>query len=402
MQSINGYLGDIDNAWNDYNGEILAKLLSFRDVHVFHPRLQLENPEPSVEKVLGPQIDEIVASHLRCCWAVAVKGDFIEAYNCQAALVQFFVKLLSSQKDDNWPLPIMYTVCLDLRLFAGKADSQLSSKGGKPGETLEKAAEHIMSCFRTCALDSKSTEDVTKRWGMLNIVNQLFKIYFRVNKLHLCKPLIRAIESSPLKDRYPKSQQVTYKYYVGRKHMFDNNFKEAEEYLKFAFEHCHVKSRANKRSILIYLIPVKMLLGQMPEEMLLKKYDLLQFKEVVLAVKQGNLLRLNDALENNEKFFIKCGIYLILEKLKVITYRNLFKKVTLLMKTHQIPIDAFLVALRMMKVEDIDSDETQCIIANLIYEGKIKGYISHQHQKLVVSKQNAFPALNQTTATAPS
>ena len=58
-----------------------------------------------------------------------------------------------------------------------------------------------MSCFRTCALDSKSTEDVTKRWGMLNIVNQLFKIYFRVNKLHLCKPLIRAIESSPLKDR---------------------------------------------------------------------------------------------------------------------------------------------------------------------------------------------------------
>ena len=89
--------------------------------------------------------------------------------------------------------------------------------------------------------------------------------------------------------RYPKSQQVTYKYYVGRKHMFDNNFKEAEEYLKFAFEHCHVKSRANKRSILIYLIPVKMLLGQMPEEMLLKKYDLLQFKEVVLAVKQGIL-----------------------------------------------------------------------------------------------------------------
>ena len=63
---------------------------------------------------------------------------------------------------------------------------------------------------------------------MLNIVNQLFKIYFRVNKLHLCKPLIRAIEQSSLKDRYPKSQEVTYKYYVGRKHMFDNNFKAAE------------------------------------------------------------------------------------------------------------------------------------------------------------------------------
>ena len=73
--------------------------------------------------------------------------------------------------------------------------------------------------------------------------------------------------------------------------------------------------------------------------------------------------------------------------------RNLFKKVHLLLKTHQMPIDAFLVALKKMGADDIDGDETQCILANLIFEGKIKGYISHQHQKVVVSKQMAFPAL---------
>ena len=64
------------------------------------------------------------------------------------------------------------------------------------------------------------------------------------------------------------------------------------------------------------------------------------------------------------------------------------------MKTHQIPIDAFLAAMKMMQVDDIDGDETQCIIANLIFEGKIKGYISHQHQKLVVSKKDAFLPLS--------
>lgn len=47
----------------------------------------------------------------------------------------------------------------------------------------------------------------------------------------------------------------------------------------------------------------------------------MQFGDVVKAVKQGHLLRLNDALEANETFFIKCGIFLILEKLKIITYR---------------------------------------------------------------------------------
>ena len=193
--------------------------------------------------------------------------------------------------------------------------------------------------------------------------------------------------------RYPKSQLVTYKYYVGRKHMFDYNYREAEEYLSYAFEHCHKSSLANKRQILTYLIPVKMLLGHMPTLGVLQKYDLMQFQDVVQAVKQGNLLKLNEALEANEKFFIKAGIYLILEKLKIITYRNLFKKAAVLMKTHQIPVEAFFIALKMMKIEDIDHEETQCIIANLIYEGKIKGYISHQHQKVVVSKKDAFPPL---------
>ena len=42
------------------------------------------------------------------------------------------------------------------------------------------------------------------------------------------------------------------------------------------------------------------------------------------------------------------------------------------MKTHQIPIEAFTTALRLMGEEDVDNDETACIIANLIYEAKIK------------------------------
>ena len=37
--------------------------------------------------------------------------------------------------------------------------------------------------------------------------------------------------------------------------MFDNNFKEAEEYLRYAFEKCDRDSKVNKRLILIYLIP---------------------------------------------------------------------------------------------------------------------------------------------------
>ena len=104
-------------------------------------------------------------------------------------------------------------------------------------------------------------------------------------------------ENISFRKKYPKSQQVTYKYYVGRKHMFDYDFKEAEQYLTFAFEHCHKSSKANKRQILTYLIPVKMLLGHMPNQAVLEKYDLMQFNEVVQAVKQGNLLRFDTSFQ---------------------------------------------------------------------------------------------------------
>lgn len=87
-------------------------------------------------------------------------------------------------------------------------------------------ADVIMALFRVCAADTRSQEQNTKRWGMLVLVNHLFKIYFRINRLQLCKPLIRAIEAQAIKERFPLEQMVTYKYYVGRKAMFDSEFKE--------------------------------------------------------------------------------------------------------------------------------------------------------------------------------
>lgn len=45
----------------------------------------------------------------------------------------------------------------------------------------------------------------------------------------------------------------------------------------------------------------------------------------------------------------------------------------LLLRTHQLPLDAFLVSLNMMQVEDVDLDEVQCILANLIYMVSSKG-----------------------------
>ena len=81
-------------------------------------------------------------------------------------------------KEENWALPVMQTLILDLRNFARRGDKR---SGGKPGERQEKAAETMMSAFRVCVADTRAKTDDTKRWGMLFVVNQLFK----VNEMYL-------------------------------------------------------------------------------------------------------------------------------------------------------------------------------------------------------------------------
>ncbi len=49
---------------------------------------------------------------------------------------------------------------------------------------------------------------------------------------------------------------------------------------------------------------------------------------------------------------------------------------------------------------EVDTDEVECIVANLIYSGRIKGYISHQKSILVLSKVDPFPIA--AVVTAPS
>jgi len=394
--NFNQYINSLIRIWDAGSGKDIARFVSLRDNHITYQDLYKEYPERYIDRSIQQPFDEVVTCHIRVLFYLSRSTpNYTEAFKCQQQAVAAVVKLLNSAKEENWPLPIMYTVCLDLRLLAVKCE--LNEPASKPGEILEKAAESLMSCFRICAADSRSSDEDTKRHGMLNLVNQLLKVYFKINKLHLCKPLIRAIESSPLKDLFPLPEQITYKYFVGRKAMFDSDYKASDEFLSYAFQKCPDRCKKNKRLILIYLIPVKMLLGIMPRREVLEKYDLMEFLDIIAALKQGNVRKLDQMIEQHERFFIESGIYLIVEKLKIIAYRNLFKRVWSIVKTHQIDLNHFMTALHFVGEDDITMEETHCIVANLIYENKIKGYISHQHNKLVVSKQNPFPPLHTVT-----
>lgn len=129
-------------------------------------------------------------------------------------------------------------------------------------------------------------------------------------------------------------QVVAYQFYLGRLNVFEEKYVEAEACLDYAFRHCHRSSAGNKRRILQFLVPVKLLHSRFPQDRLLDKYALTEFRALIHAIKNGDLEKFNANLQQNQRFFIQKGIYLILEKLKIFVYRNLFRKVYVPMAVH--------------------------------------------------------------------
>ena len=60
------------------------------------------------------------------------------------------------------------------------------------------------------------------------------------------------------------------------------------------------------------------------------------------------------------------------------------------MEKSQMPLPVIGKALEILGMRT-DTDEIECILANLIYRGYIRGYIAHTKRTLVLSKRDPFP-----------
>ncbi|KAL9647556.1 hypothetical protein ABK040_006912 [Willaertia magna] len=316
------------------------------------------------------------------------------------------------EKEDHWTIPMMKYLSSILRTFANKALSSLGSGEEEVKEEseegpLEKSARLLQRGFGICAAD-RSPLDFSKKWSALHIVNNLLRIYFQLNKLSLCTKLIKTVEESkslPNLEEFPVSQRVTYKFFSGRVAILESNLSKAKLDLEYALHYCLDNYPKNKRMILQYLSCVNLMLGKYPTVNLCKRYNMLEFLELSKACRSGDLKTYCNELEKYKLFFIQHGTYLMLEKIKLIVYRNLLRRVYYYnCENHpetssRLDLNLFLVALRFqpssVKIQQqMDLDEAECLITNLIYLGYIRGYVSHDKQMLVLSKKEPFPALS--------
>lgn len=316
--------------------------------------------------------------------------QLVDAYNAYEKFANAFIQEFRNW-ESAWALEALYVFAYEIRILAEKADRELAASGKTP-DKLKAAGSFLMKVFGVLAGKGP------KRVGALHVTCQLFKIYFKLGTVHLCRSVIRSIETARIFDfeEFPARDKVTYMYYTGRLEVFNENFPAADQKLSYALTHCHPQCETNIRLILKYLIPVKLSIGVLPGDSLLEKYKLLEYKDVVLALRRGDLRLLRCALQEHEDRFLRSGVYLVLEKLELQVYRRLIKKIYIIQKhkdpskAHQVKLDVVVRALKWLQI-DMDVDEVECIVAILIYKGLIKGYFAHKSKVVVLSKQDPFP-----------
>lgn len=77
---------------------------------------------------------------------------------------------------------------------------------------------------------SRAPIEESRKWAIYSIVNLLFKTYFKLNSISLSKNILKALQASkgdmPELELFPKSHQVTFKYYVGVIQFLEEDYKQ--------------------------------------------------------------------------------------------------------------------------------------------------------------------------------
>ena len=213
-----------------------------------------------------------LATILLFCLFVYSKNDLASTYEAQSSLHSALNHNLSSTKG-NWLIPGIHTVCRNTHRTAALADEYVNRNAGTRNDhkRLQSAVTLLQASYSKTLNDRVElrpneplSEEGSKKVGVLYIVNQLFSMYFQLNTLRLCKNLLKPVESRSIHESGTMGEMVTYRYYVGRLNMFEDQYELAEQNFDYALKHCHKSSVANKKRILNYLIPVKLLRGRLP------------------------------------------------------------------------------------------------------------------------------------------
>lgn len=293
--------------------------------------------------------------------------------------------------------------------------------------------------------DSHEAAANSRRRGALSIVNGLLMILFNRYNTHQCKALIDTIEhnekfcsENPMKSVFQSSQHMisevlTYYYYKGRLALYTHHFDEALNSLRHAYTLLPPLSIGsepqikNKFRVRFFLAIASIVTGKMIPAEIMKEDKILEpmLSPIIESIQRGDPVALYHAVENNSTTFRRRGVYLILKQSKQLCSLMLIARVHRILADSaldpsRIPLSALVEAQKIIinegkplteiasptrkkeyeesfTLRHTTSDTIGLAVTSLIAREWVRGYLSYEHQTLVLSKANPFPTMQTNT-----
>jgi hypothetical protein len=326
-------------------------------------------------------------------------------------------------------------------LLAGSRMEGAGEEGGYRETLPEKAANTIRVAFTTAlndrsgspgGLDSKGKPEGKKR-GIYILANLCLKILFQCRKTRNATQIFEQISgNAPPLAAYPKSQRVTYLYYLGRFLLQHSHFYRAQLALEAAYNEspAHGQCIKQRRLILVYLITCNIILGRFPHQDLFSRPEAHglaeRFQPVCAAIRSGDLKSFHHltSLDGpHAAWFLHYRILFQLQnRCEVLAWRSLVRKTFLLQgvapeagtnKAASLNLQSLVAAFTSLTPALTSDDEDEylpdpdfagadlgpsegshpltpsdtaleSILSSLIDQGFIRAYIAHKQKKLAI------------------
>ncbi|CAN3362067.1 cop9 signalosome complex subunit 12 [Diutina catenulata] len=410
------YLADFKLGTNG-NANKLKNCLTIRNA------ARAEFPAPSQFDLytIPERFHQVVLNYLKVMNAIYKQQSLRQAFLDATELCQSLVR--AAEYETNWINPVL-RMCLnelkamyqvsqkknpeDLSLFEYQEVDEFGATPQK-SSLLEQLANTYNKAFKMALNDKNPDTRLSKRTMVYYYMANLMRLYFKLGKSELARSLVKAARGVNL--QLPGAQEqpdsvVTYLYYVALLDIDDGNYDGAAQHLELAvglvsYLKNYEKSQQYKR-IMFVLLPLKFMRGKrlaakywknLPELVPIYRDGL--FK----AVNDGNLSLYEKLLTEYQVMLLRNHLYLVIERLRTNASLNLVKKTTAIIQEgvneserHIVPLAPYKTAFTYASgSRSYSADQVECVLATLIAGGKMKGYISHVNQKMVLSKVKPFP-----------
>ncbi|CAF5038756.1 unnamed protein product [Rotaria sp. Silwood1] len=219
------------------NSSLLCSLLSIRHkVHI--EKFSSSNTCDLFEKygrvVQGWNI--ILTNHIKICQTSLYKIYLNDIIQYQYLVCRSLLDLIKESKNKNWHIPILILTLTELRLltnyFTINISTDINGRISPPTQRIaelsinndrqisethvNKTIELLTEAFRVCTSDRCTEQRLSKKWGAIQILNQLLKLCHRIKRYELGEQLLSFAEQSLEYRHYLlEDQKMTYDYFLG-------------------------------------------------------------------------------------------------------------------------------------------------------------------------------------------